>query len=87
MIDIRHPLSEFDYDLIEWCRYHRRPLHLLLTKADKLSYGAAKNTLLEVQKALAEFSWVLSCQLFSATRRIGIDQAHAVLDHWFEVAE
>lgn len=85
IMDIRHPLTEFDQRMIERCDYYQRPMHLLLTKADKLNYGSAKNTLLKVQKALAEYSQSLSCQLFSATKKIGIDQAHAVLDRWLEV--
>lgn len=85
IMDIRHPLSEFDRHMIEWCDYYQRPLHLLLTKADKLSYGSAKNTLLKVQKALAEYAHSPSSQLFSAPQRIGIDQAHVVLDRWLEV--
>jgi GTP-binding protein len=84
IMDIRHPLSEFDLRMIEWCNHYQRPLHILLTKADKLSYALAKNTLLKVQKVLAEYS-SLSCQIFSAPKRIGIDQAHAVLDRWLEV--
>ncbi len=85
IMDIRHPLTEFDLRMIEWCNHYQRPLHILLTKADKLSYALAKNTLLKVQKVLAEYSRNLSCQIFSAPKRIGIDQAHAVLDRWLEV--
>ena len=56
------------------------PLHILLTKADKLAFGAAKNALLKVQKDVRE-GWgeVASVQLFSAPKRQGIDEAHAVL--------
>lgn len=86
IMDIRHPLTEFDLRMIEWCNHHQRPLHLLLTKADKLSYSLAKNALLNVQKLLAGYSGNLSCQIFSAPKRIGVDQAHAVLDRWLEVA-
>lgn len=81
VMDIRHPLTDFDRQMIEWCLYQRRPLHLLLTKADKLSRGQAQNTLLKVQQTLAAQS--ISCQLFSATQKMGIAQAHAILDHWF----
>ncbi len=84
VMDIRHPLTEFDHQMIEWCLYHQRPMHLLLTKADKLNRSQAQNVLLKVQKALAEQA-SLSCQLFSATQKIGIAQAHAILDRWFEL--
>ncbi|GAB6067283.1 ribosome biogenesis GTP-binding protein YihA/YsxC [Methylothermus subterraneus] len=80
LMDIRHPLTAIDRLMIEWCHRLQRPLHVLLTKADKLNYGPAKNTLLKVQQSLG-----LSCQLFSATQKLGIDSAHAMLDRWFEI--
>jgi GTP-binding protein len=57
------------------------PVHILLTKADKLKRGAAMNSLLKVQKTLAEQKNV-SVQLFSALKHTGVEQARAVLDSW-----
>ena len=87
VMDIRHPLTEFDWQMIEWGKYNHRPIHILLTKADKLKFGAAKNTLLGVQKELQEASLHLTVQLFSALKKTGIDQIHSVLDEWFGFAE
>ena len=87
MMDVRHPLTEFDWKMIEWSDYNHKPLHILLTKADKLKFGAAKNTLLGVQKELQESSMHLTVQLFSARKKTGIDQIHSVLDEWFGFAD
>ncbi|BCX80491.1 GTP-binding protein [Methylomarinovum caldicuralii] len=87
MMDIRHPLTEFDRRMIEWCGYYDLPLHILLTKADKLKYGRAKSTLLQVEKALAELPLQPSVQLFSAPKRMGVDEAHAVLDRWLATGD
>ncbi len=81
--DVRHPLTEFDLQMIEWCEYAKLPLHMLLTKADKLNYGAAKNTLLKVQKELQERNVEITLQLFSSLKKTGIDDVHKVLDLWF----
>ncbi|MGI9251542.1 MAG: ribosome biogenesis GTP-binding protein YihA/YsxC [Pseudohongiellaceae bacterium] len=81
--DIRHPLKEFDRQMVEWAHQSNLPLHLLLTKCDKLKQGAAKNTLLAVQKELANYEQ-LSIQLFSALKTEGIDTARQQLQHWFE---
>ncbi|WP_462380284.1 ribosome biogenesis GTP-binding protein YihA/YsxC [Pseudomonas sp. Marseille-QA0892] len=83
MMDIRHPLTEFDRMMLDWAQAGRMPLHVLLTKADKLAYGAAKNAALKVQKEVRE-SWgdVASVQLFSAPKRLGIEEAQAVLARW-----
>ncbi len=83
VMDSRHPLTEFDWQMIQWCEHRHLPLHIILTKADKLAYGAAKNTLLRVQKELAEVSFPLTLQLFSALKKTGVDEIHAALDNWF----
>jgi len=73
VMDIRHPLTEFDWQMIEWCAYSKKPLHILLTKADKLNYGAAKNTLFKVQRELEEQDISVTLQLFSALKKTGVE--------------
>ncbi len=87
IMDIRHPLTEFDQRMIEWCHYYGLPLHILLAKADKLKYGAAKNTLLNVRKAMRDLRPEPSVQLFSSLKRIGAEEAHEVLDRWLATME
>ena len=82
VMDVRHPLTDFDRQMIAWCEHAQKPLHILLTKADKLKFGAAKNTLLKVEKELKEVELTVSVQLFSALKRTGVDEAHAVFDDW-----
>ncbi len=86
VMDIRHPLTEFDWQMIEWCENSDVRLLILLTKADKLKYGAARNTLLSVQRELQQMTVSVSVQLFSAVKKTGIDEIHAVLDDWLEFA-
>jgi GTP-binding protein len=83
VMDIRHPLTEFDQQMVAWCEYSNLKLHILLTKADKLKYGAAKTTLMSVRKALTGRPVEISAQLFSALNKTGIDELHAVLDRWY----
>lgn len=84
MMDIRHPLTDFDQQMIEWCAHVNLPLHILLTKADKLKFGAAKKTLFKVQKALSDYQAPMTLQLFSALKKSGVEDLHQILDHWFE---
>ena len=79
--DIRHPLKEFDRKMIDWAVRSGLPLHLLLTKSDKLKRGAAQNTLLAVQKELKPFSNV-TVQLFSSLKNDGVTEVRAKLDEW-----
>ena len=84
--DVRHPLKEFDRMMVQWAVQSELPLHLLLTKADKLKRGAAKNTLLAVQRELKELSDV-SVQLFSINQPDTINALRKQLTDWFLVSE
>lgn len=79
--DIRHPLKDFDRMMIDWAVQSGLPLHLLLTKSDKLKRGAAQNTLLAVQKELKPFDNV-TVQLFSSLKNDGVIEVRAKLDEW-----
>ena len=79
VMDIRHPLREFDLKMLEFARSRGMPAHCLLTKADKLSRGAQGNTLLAVRKDLGP---IASVQLFSSETKLGIDEARAVVTKW-----
>lgn len=79
--DIRHPLKEFDRMMIDWAVQSDLPLHILLTKSDKLKRGAAQNTLLGVKKELAALGNV-SVQLFSSLKNVGVDEARTKLGDW-----
>ncbi len=85
VMDIRHPLSEFDWQMLTWCQHARIPTHILLTKTDKLSHGQAKNTLLGVQKECQVFAQEVSLQLFSALKKTGIADIHTILDQWLQL--
>ena len=82
VMDVRHPLKDYDLQMLSWCREAGVPAHVLLTKADKLKRGAAANTLQAVRKQLKQDFPGASAQLFSAQSGQGVDDAHQVLDEW-----
>jgi len=82
LMDIRHPLTPLDRQLLDGCAHRQLPAHILLTKADKLGRGAAQTALQQVQKALNRDYPLTSAQLFSAPTALGVDEAHARLDEW-----
>jgi GTP-binding protein len=82
MMDVRHPLQPFDQQMLDWAVAAHMPVHILLTKADKLKNGPARNTLLQVQRRLREQSDLISVQLFSALKHSGLEQLTAKLDAW-----
>jgi GTP-binding protein len=87
VMDIRHPLTEFDQQMISWCDQTEKPLHVLLTKADKLNYGAAKNILLAIQQEFKDAQLSVTIQLFSATKKTGIQELGEHLNGWFNIAQ
>ncbi|ODN66650.1 MULTISPECIES: ribosome biogenesis GTP-binding protein YihA/YsxC [Methylophaga] len=86
MMDIRHPLKNFDLQMLGWAKQAELPIHILLTKSDKLGRGAGGNTLQQVRKELSEAGLVASVQLFSSLNHQGRDEAIQVLDEWFELS-
>lgn len=84
IMDIRHPLTDFDNMILNWTGQCQLNTHILLTKSDKLKFGPAKATLLKVGQALKEYSHV-STQLFSATDHRGVEDARIRLASWLQL--
>jgi len=87
IMDIRHPLKDYDLQMLEWCEQMQTPAHILLTKADKLKKGAAAKQLLGVRKALKDEEFNVTVQMFSALKKTGIEDLQQVLDGWLEIAQ
>ncbi|WP_222565318.1 ribosome biogenesis GTP-binding protein YihA/YsxC [Novilysobacter antarcticus] len=86
VMDIRHPLKDYDKQMLEYAVSRDLPAHAILTKADKLSRGAQGTALLEVRKALkAEHGDAVSAQLFSGESKLGVDEARRVIEGWLEL--
>jgi GTP-binding protein len=72
VMDARHPLTDFDVQMLDWSRANGLATHILLTKADKLSRGESATVLKQVR---AEVAGVATVQLFSAVAKTGVDDA------------
>lgn len=82
LMDVRHPLTDQDEQMIHWSANAGMPVHCLLTKADKLKRGPAKSTLLSVQARLMEYGELASAQLFSSLKRDGLKELERKLNDW-----
>lgn len=81
VMDIRHPLREYDLQMLDVAFKRHLPVHCLLTKADKLGRGEQTRTLMQVKKELAGRA---SAQLFSGSAKLGLDEARAVVLGWLQ---
>ena len=70
IMDCRHPLTELDWQMVNWAHQRQCPLHAVLTKADKISRNQANQQL-------------FAAQLFSSLKKTGVDDLRSVLDEWF----
>jgi GTP-binding protein len=79
VMDARHPLTPLDRTMLDWFAVTLRPVHVLLTKADKLSRQAAQRQLTETRNALSRLYPSASVQLFSSASLQGLDEARQAL--------
>lgn len=89
LMDARHPCTPLDRQMIEWFISAGKPIHILLTKADKISRQQGLATHCTVQGILNEYTTdnvhgALSAQLFSALKRSGLDTAYQVIERWLQ---
>lgn len=83
LMDIRHPLKDLDQQLVHWAVQSGLSVLILLTKADKLSPGPRKKTVLEVREASLAFMGDVTVEAFSSLNKIGLAELEQVLDRWF----
>lgn len=83
LMDIRHPLQTFDQHMLAWAAEAALPVHVLLTKADKLNRGPAQATLLGVRREVARVGLTeVTAQTFSAQTGLGLPALEARLSDW-----
>ncbi len=87
IMDIRHPLMPLDVQMLEWFAMTRKPVHILLSKADKLSRGKAIEALRTVETYLATHQITGSAQIFSSMTSEGKDDVLLLLGNWLESGE
>ena len=83
IMDSRRPLLELDRKMLTFFRDTGRPVHILLSKSDKLSRSEQQMTLTMVRRELADYPAV-SVQLFSSLKKTGTEQVEQVVEAWFD---
>jgi ribosome biogenesis GTP-binding protein ysxC len=85
IMDARHPLKELDLRMLDFFHITGRPVHILLSKADKLSKNEQIKTLGAVKKSLKPYMTRqrISVQLFSSLKKQGIEEVNQVVGAWF----
>jgi GTP-binding protein len=82
VMDARHPLTPLDRQMLDWFGPTGKPIHILLTKSDKLSRQDAMKTLNAVRSELQKTWSNCSVQLFSSLKKQGVEEAEAIIGAW-----
>jgi GTP-binding protein len=85
LMDVRHPLKDYDRQMIAWAGSIPLPLHCVLTKCDKLRRDLSEAALIEVRTCIERENAGYSAQLFSATKGYGLAELYAIADTWLEL--
>jgi GTP-binding protein len=86
IMDARHPLTPLDHQMLNWFIPTCKPVHVLLTKADKLRKQQATATLRTVRAELERTYPNCTVQLFSSLKRIGLDEAESMIGKWLSAS-
>lgn len=84
MMDARHPMTDLDRRMIGWFAPTGRPIHILLTKSDKLSRGAANAALRKTRADLIRLRGRLTVQLFSSLSKTGLEECGKTVAGWLD---
>lgn len=83
LMDCRHPLKDLDKMMVDWSLDRELPVHILLTKSDKLSRSEVKNTVLKVRRHYQLMEEFITVQAFSSLKKEGVDELITKLNEWF----
>jgi len=84
LMDIRHPLTDLDRQMLKWASDSELPTQVLLTKADKFKKGKIASTVLSVEKELSKLKGQFAVEPFSSTNYAGVNEMRAQLAEWVE---
>lgn len=84
IMDARRPLTDLDRQMINWFGPTGKPIHCLLTKADKLTRQEQAKILREARAEVAGAGSPITVQLFSSLKKTGIEEAEKVIGAWLD---
>jgi len=85
IMDARHPLTPLDGRMLNWFASTGKPVHVLLSKSDKLSRQEGQKTLGAVRASLREYADNYTAQLFSSSKKRGMEEAEEVIGAWLGI--
>ena len=85
IMDARHPLTPLDRQMLNWFASTGKPVHVLLSKSDKLSRQEGQTTLREVRAELLKYANNYTAQLFSSSKKQGMEETEVMIGNWLGI--
>ncbi len=82
LMDIRHPLTDLDWQMVNWASDSELPTQILLTKADKFKRGKVASTVLNTEKQLDKVPGQFAVEPFSSQSYVGVDKMRTQMSEW-----
>jgi len=86
IMDVRHPLTPLDHQMLSWFAATGKPVHVLLSKSDKLTRQEGRRTLTSVRANLREYADNFTAQLFSSLKKQGVEEVEETIAAWLGIA-
>ena len=87
IMDARRPFTELDRQMVQWFAVTGKPIHCLLTKADKLTRTEQAKAMKDARAEAVKLLGPISLQLFSSLKKTGVEEAEAVIGPWMEPSD
>ncbi|MFH1604980.1 MAG: YihA family ribosome biogenesis GTP-binding protein, partial [Pseudomonadota bacterium] len=84
-MDARHPLTPLDRRMLDWFATTGKPVHVLLSKSDKLTRQEGQQTLRHVRAELTRYTDNFTAQLFSSSKKQGMEEAEEIIGGWLGI--
>ena len=84
-MDARHPLTPLDRQMLDWFATTGKPVHVLLSKSDKLTRQEGQQTLRQVRLELKKYADNYTTQLFSSLKKLGMEEAEKTISGWLGI--
>jgi len=85
IMDARHPLTPLDRQMLNWFASTGKPVHVLLSKSDKLSRQEGQTTLRKVRAELSKYADNYTAQLFSSPKKQGMEETEQMIGNWLGI--
>lgn len=85
IMDARHTFTVLDLQMLDWFAPRQLPVHVLLTKADKLNRQEQQACLRDAKARVSQYGPDVTASLFSSLKAIGVETLADKVSGWLDL--